>query len=188
MWSPAAALSVTPEQRRTLERWVRAHNTPQGVSTRARIVLRAADGHSNNAIATELGITRTSVIEWRRRFASEGVESLGTVRPGRGRPKIISAEKVAEIVRLSLNTTPPAATHWSCRTMAKRVGVSPATVQRVWSEHRLYPHRVNTFKVSKDPRFLEKLTDVVGLYLNPPDKAAALCVDEKTMIQALDRT
>jgi transposase len=188
VWSPAAALSVTPEQRRTLERWVRAHNTPQGVSTRARIVLRAADGHSNNAIATELGITRTSVIEWRRRFASEGVESLGTVRPGRGRPKIISAEKVAEIVRLSLNTTPPAATHWSCRTMAKRVGVSPATVQRVWSEHRLYPHRVNTFKVSKDPRFLEKLTDVVGLYLNPPDKAAALCVDEKTMIQALDRT
>jgi transposase len=171
-----------------LETWVRAHNTPQSVSTRARIMLRAADGHSNNAIASEVGVTRTSVIEWRRRFAAEGIECLGKVRPGRGRPKLISSEKVAEIVHITLNTTPAGATHWSCRTMAKRVGVSPATVQRVWSEHRLYPHRVKTFKVSKDPRFLEKLTDVVGLYMNPPDKAAVLCIDEKTMIQALDRT
>jgi transposase len=147
VWSPAAPLAVTAEQRRTLETWVRAHNTPQSVSTRARIVLRAADGHSNNAIANEVGVTRTSVIEWRRRFAAEGIECLGKVRPGRGRPKLISSEKVAEIVQLTLNTTPAGATHWSCRTMAKRVGVSPATVQRVWSEHRLYPHRVQTFKV-----------------------------------------
>lgn len=155
---------------------------------RARVVLRAADGYSNNAIANELGITRTSVIEWRRRFAAEGIECLGRVRPGRGRPKLISSEKVAQIVNLTLTSRPPAATHWSCRTMAKQVGVSSATVQRVWSEHRLYPHRVSTFKTSKDPQFVKKLTDVVGLYMNPPDNAAVLCLDEKTMIQALDRT
>jgi len=188
MWSPAAPLHLSPQQRRTLESWSRAHNTPQRVSTRARIILRAADGRSNNAIAAELGITRTPVIEWRKRFVAEGVESLGKIRPGRGRPRTVSATKVAEIVRLTLNTTPPGATHWSCRTMAKRVGVSSATVQRIWREHRLYPHKVHTFKQSKDPRFVEKLTDVVGLYMNPPDNAAVLCFDEKTMIQALDRT
>ena len=188
MWSAATALPVSPEQRRTLEAWTRAHNTPRVVSTRARIVLRAAEGRSNNAIATELDVTRTTVIEWRRRFAAEGVECLGKVRPGRGRPRIISPAKVAEIVHLTLNTLPRGATHWSCRTMAKRVRVSPASVQRVWREHRIYPHRVSTFKVSKDPQFIEKLTDVVGLYMNPPDNAAVLCIDEKTMIQALDRT
>ncbi len=188
MWAPAAPLAVSAEQRRTLEAWTRAHTTPRIVDTRARIVLLAAEGKSNNAIAAELNTTRTSVIEWRGRFAAEGVEALGKVRPGRGRPRTISAATVAKIVHLTLNTVPKGATHWSCRTMAARVGVSPASVQRVWREHRLYPHRVSTFKVSKDPQFLEKLTDVVGLYMNPPDNAAVLCIDEKTMIQALDRT
>jgi transposase len=188
MWSPAAPLPVSPEQRRSLEAWTRAHNTPTIVNTRARIVLHAADGWSNNAIANELGVTRTSVIEWRRRFAAEGLEALGKVRPGRGRPRSISAAMVTKIVQLTVNTVPKGATHWSCRSMAAQVGVSPASVQRVWHEHRLYPHRVSTFKVSKDPQFLEKLTDVVGLYMNPPDNAAVLCIDEKTMIQALDRT
>jgi transposase len=188
MWSPAAPLPVSPEQRRTLEAWTRAHTTPKIVDTRARIVLAAAEGKSNNAIAAELDVTRTSVIAWRQRFAAEGVESLGKVRPGRGRPRTITPTTVAKIVQLTLNTVPEGATHWSCRTMAKQVGVSPASVQRVWREHRLYPHRVSTFKVSKDPQFLEKLTDVVGLYMNPPDNAAVLCLDEKTMIQALDRT
>ncbi len=188
MWSPAVPLQVSPGQRRTLEAWIRAHTTPKIVDTQARIVLGAAEGKSNNAIATELNLTRTSVIEWRRRFAAEGLESLGTVRPGRGRPRSINAAKVAKIVHLTLNTVPEGATHWSCRTMAKQAGVSPASVQRVWREHRLYPHRVRTFKVPKDPQFVEKLTDVVGLYMNPPDNAAVLCIDEKTMIQALDRT
>ena len=188
MWTAAAPLPVSAEQRRTLDTWVRAHSTPQSVSARARIVLQAAEGRSNNAIAKELGITRTSVIEWRRRFAAEGVDCLGKVRPGRGRPRSISAATVATIVHLTLNTVPKGATHWSCRSMAAQVGVSSASVQRVWREHRLYPHRVSTFKVSKDPQFLEKLTDVVGLYMNPPDNAAVLCIDEKTMIQALDRT
>jgi transposase len=188
MWAPAAPLAVSAEQRRTLEAWTRAHTTPRIVDTRTRIVLLAAEGKSNNAIAAELNTTRTSVIEWRGRFVVEGVEALGKVRPGRGRPRTISAATVAKIVHLTLNTVPKGATHWSCRTMAARVGVSPASVQRVWREHRLYPHRVSTFKVSKDPQFLEKLTDVVGLYMNPPDNAAVLCIDEKTMIQALDRT
>jgi len=188
MWSPAAPLAVSPEQRHTLESWSRAHNTPKIVATRADIVLLAAEGRSNNSIASHLGITRVSVIEWRKRFAAEGLEALGKVREGRGRPRTISPEKVSQIIHLTLNTLPEHATHWSCRSMATRVGVSSATVQRVWSEHRLYPHRVRTFKLSKDPKFVEKLTDVVGLYLNPPDKAAVLCVDEKSMIQALDRT
>ena len=158
------------------------------MDTRARIILCAAEGKSNNTIATELNVTRTTVIAWRERFAAEGPESLGKVRPGRGRPRSITAATVAKIVQLTLNTVPEAATHWSCRTMAKQVGVSPASVERVWRDHRLYPHRVSAFKVSKDPQFLEKLTDVVGLYMNPPDNAAVLCIDEKTMIQALDRT
>jgi transposase len=188
MWSAAAPLEVTSEQRRTLEAWCRAPSTPQAVSTRASVILKAAEGRSNNAIAKEVGITRVSVIEWRKRFASEGVDCLGKVRAGRGRPRTIGDNTVAQIIQLTLNTTPAEATHWSCRTMAARVGVSSASVQRVWSEHRIYPHRVSTFKISKDPDFLEKLTDVVGLYMNPPDNAAVLCVDEKTMIQALDRT
>ena len=188
MWSAATPLAVSPVQRRTLEVWTRAHNTPRVVSTRAHIILLAAEGRSNNAIASELEVTRTTVIEWRRRFAAEGVECLGKVRPGRGRPRTINAATVAKIVHLALNTVPKGATHWSCRTMATRVGVSSASVQRVWREHRIYPHRVSTFKVSTDPQFLEKLTDVVGLYMNPPDNAAVLCIDEKTMIQALDRS
>lgn len=189
MWSAAPPLAVSPEQRRTLEAWTRAHSTPQSIVTRANIVLLAAEGRSNNAIANDLGTTRVSVIEWRKRFAEEGIDSLGKVREGRGRPKSISPDKVAEIIGLTLSTTPDGgATQWSCRSMAEKVGVSSATVQRVWSEQRIYPHKVSTFKVSKDPKFVEKLIDVVGVYMNPPDKAAVLCVDEKTMIQALDRT
>lgn len=188
MWSAAAPLSINPDQRRTLETWVRAHNTPVSVATRASIVLLAADGLSNNAVAKKVGVTRVSVIEWRRRFEVEGVGCLGKVRSGRGRPRQISDEKVLEIIHLTLNTKPEGATQWSCRGMATKAGVSSATVQRIWHEHRIYPHKVRTFKVSKDPRFLEKLTDVVGLYLNPPDRAIVLCVDEKSMIQALDRT
>ena len=121
-------------------------------------------------------------------FETDGLLGWGTVKKGRGRKPVISEEKIAEIVELTAKTVPPGHTHWSCRSMAKRVGVSPATVQRVWSELGLQPHRVDTFKVSNDPRFAEKVVDVVGLYLDPPEKAIVLCMDEKSSVQALDRT
>jgi transposase len=158
------------------------------VALRARIILMAADGAANNRIAGELGVSRSTVILWRARFADGGPSALTETAPGRGRKPSISAERIKAIVDATLQTTPPGATHWSCRTMARAQGVSPATVQRIWDAHGLAPHRVRTFKLSRDPRFTEKLTDVVGLYLNPPDKAIVLCVDEKSQIQALDRT
>jgi transposase len=148
----------------------------------------AADGESNSAIARALDVSRPTVILWRERFAAGGPQALCEVREGRGRKRSISAAKVKEIVVATTQTTPPGETHWSCRSMAKAQGVSPATVQRIWDAHGLKPHRVRAFKLSNDPRFTEKLTDVVGLYLNPPEKALVLSVDEKSQIQALDRT
>lgn len=171
-----------------LERWVGAHRTPQSVAMRARIVLAAAAGESNSQIARELGVSRPTVIMWRERFAAGGPAALAETKPGRGRKPSISTAKVKAIVDATTQTTPPGETHWSCRSMAAAQGVSPATVQRIWDAHGLKPHRVRTFKVSNDPRFFEKLTDVVGLYLNPPEQAIVLCVDEKSQIQALDRT
>ncbi len=148
----------------------------------------AAEGASNSAIARTLGVSRPTVIMWRRRFSEGGPQALTEVMQGRGRKRTISAAKVKEIVVATTQTTPPGQTHWSCRSMAKAQGVSPASVQRIWDAHGLAPHRMRTFKLSTDPRFTEKLTDVVGLYLNPPEKALVLCVDEKSQIQALDRT
>jgi transposase len=129
-----------------------------------------------------------TVKAWRDRFCADGLKDFSAVRPGRGRKPSIAAEQVEEIVRLTLHETPPGETHWSCRTMAARCGVSPATVQRIWSARGLQPHRIKTFKLSNDPRFEEKLVDVVGLYLNPPERAVVLCMDEKSQIQALDRS
>ncbi|MEK9140632.1 MAG: IS630 family transposase [Nitrospirota bacterium] len=188
MWDSAAALSISPEHRLVLEAWIRAGNTPQGVALRARIILLATEGLSNRQIAQRLGTSRPTVILWRDRFAKDGPATLTEIREGRGRKRSISAKQIKQIVHATLHTKPKAATHWSCRTMAQAEGVSPATVQRIWDAHGLQPHRVGTFKLSRDPRFVEKLTDVVGLYLNPPDKAIVLCVDEKSQIQALDRT
>ncbi len=188
MWNPAKPVPITQEQRHLLESWVRAPSTPQNVVTRARIVLMAAGGTSNNRIARDLGVTRTTVILWRRRFEDGGPGALARIAPGRGRKPSVPAEKVRRIIEATLHTLPPGATHWSCRTMAKAQGVSPATVYRIWDAHGLKPHKVRTFKLSRDPRFSEKLADIVGLYLNPPDKAVVLCVDEKSQIQALDRT
>jgi transposase len=188
MWTAAAPLPVSPEQRQTLESWLRAHATPQSVVLRARIVLLAAEGRANNAIAEELKTTRTTVLLWRERFAKAGVNGLRKVAPGRGRKPSIPAGTIQEIIKRTLTTTPAGATHWSCRLMAEVVGVSADTVNRVWRENGLKPHLVRTFKLSNDPRFAEKLTDVVGLYMNPPDRALVLCVDEKSQIQALDRT
>lgn len=179
---------LTPNQKRTLEAWVRAYKTPRSIVQRARIVLMAASGLSNNRIAKELSTSRPTVIEWRRRFEESGVDALTHVKPGRGRRVSITAERVQAIVDATLHTKPKGATHWSRRSMARAQGVSPATIHRIWDAHGLQPHRTKRFKLSKDPHFTEKLTDVVGLYLNPPDKAIVLCVDEKSQIQALQRT
>ena len=184
----AAPIELAEGDRDTLERWVGADSTPQGVARRAWVILRAADGVSNSEIARESGLSRPTVIAVRERFAEDGPGGLAQVRPGRGRKPQIPAEKVAEIVNATLHEKPAAETHWSCRSMATAQGVSPATVQRIWDAHNLKPHRVETFKLSADERFVEKLTDVVGLYLNPPEKAIVLCVDQKSQIQALDRT
>ena len=185
---PAQALSLTEEDRQVLERWVRAHTTSQQVVKRARIILLAAEGMPNSDIAQEVGFSRPTVIEWRKRFVSEGVKTLTKIRPGRGAKPKINKEKIQQIVEATLHTKPKNATHWSCRTMAKEQGVSASTINRIWKAHGLQPHRVETFKLSKDAKFEEKLTDIVGLYLNPPEKAVVLCMDEKTQIQALDRT
>jgi len=188
MWTVPDALKLTEEQRRTLSSWVAARNTPQKIVFRARIVLLAAEGNANRKIAQELGTSRPSVILWRRRFQQGGTAALTEDAPGRGRKAMISAARVKQIVEATLHSKPPAATHWSVRTMARAQGVSPATVQRIWDAHGLEPHRTRTFKLSRDKQFQEKLTDVVGLYLNPPDKALVLSVDEKSQIQALNRT
>ena len=188
MVKKAERIRLSARDREVLEAWVRAHKTAQSVVTRAWIILLAAEGESNSAIAEQLGVSRPTVILWRRRFKQGGPSALGVTKPGRGRKPSIPAQKIKAIVHATLQTTPPNATHWSCRSMAKAQGVSPATVQRIWDAHGLKPHRVKTFKLSKDPHFVEKLTDVVGLYMNPPEKAVVLCVDEKSQIQALDRT
>jgi transposase len=171
-----------------LEKLIRSHTAPHRDVQRALVLLMAGDGFATTRIASEVGVAPMTVKAWRDRFSEDGLKDFSSVRPGRGRKPSIPAEKVEEIVRLTLHETPPGETHWSCRTMAARAGVSPATVQRIWSARGLKPHRVNTFKLSNDPRFEEKLVDVVGLYLNPPENAIVLCMDEKSQIQALDRT
>jgi transposase len=175
-------------QREMLDRVARSQTAPHREVVRARALLAAADGIANTRIAAELSVTVVSVRSWRDRFEAEGLAKWGKVREGRGRKPTISEEKIAEIVELTLHYTPEGHTHWSCRTMGEYVGVSPATVQRIWEARGLKPHRVETFKLSNDPRFEDKLIDVVGLYLAPPEKAIVLCVDEKSQIQALDRT
>ena len=188
MWKPAKALVLTLMDRQTLETWSRARTTPQRLSLRARIVLRAAAGQANAEVARELHTSRPTVLLWRQRFATGGVPALQKDAPGRGRQPTIPPGTVRAILRATTQTTPKGATHWSTRTMAQAHGVSNASIARLWRAHGLQPHRVRRFKVSRDPRFAEKLRDVVGLYLNPPDKALVLCVDEKSQIQALDRT
>jgi transposase len=184
----AAPIELADSDRVVLERWVAADATPQGLARRAWVILLAAQGASNAEIARESGLSRPTVIATRERFQTDGPGGLTAVRPGRGPKPQISAERVAEIVEATLHSKPAGQTHWSCRSMAKAQGVSSATVQRIWDAHNLKPHRVETFKLSTDRQFVEKLTDVVGLYLNPPEKAIVLCVDEKSQIQALDRT
>src|SRR5216683_1198827 len=188
MFQPAPGLWVDANQEKRLQSLVKSGKTPQKVAVRARIVLLAAEGVANHAIAARLDISRPTVLLWRRRFTCAGVPGLlkDARRPGRN--KAVPPEAIQRVVEATLHTTPPAATHWTIRTMARAQGLSRMTVQRIWKQHGLQPHRVETFKLSRDPHFVEKLRDVVGLYLDPPDKALVLSVDEKSQIQALDRT
>ena len=184
----AAQVILSETDRTQLEQWVRAHHTPQQVALRSRILLLAAQGQSDLEIASELGLNRHTAALWRRRFGQEGLDGVWEIAPGRGRKPHYTEDKVAAIIEATLQSKPQGATHWSCRTMGRAQKVSSSTVNRIWQEHNLKPHRTRTFKLSRDPRFLQKLTDVVGLYLNPPDKSLVVCVDEKSQIQALDRT
>jgi transposase len=188
MRSATPALVLTDGQRQVLEKLAASQSAPHREVTRAKALLLAQAGVANTAIAARLGVSPSSVGAWRDRVATDGIVKFARVRPGRGRKATIPAAKVDEIVRLTQNTKPDGETHWSCRSMAKAVEVSPATVQRVWSSRGLKPHLVRTFKLSNDAKFEEKLVDVVGLYHNPPDKAVVLCMDEKSSVQALDRT
>jgi len=188
MWKKADALNMTEEQQRTLEAWARARKTPQKIVLRSRICLLATEGISHSASARRLNTSRPTVILWTNRFKEQGLTGLCEDAPHGTSTRRLDVEKVKAIVEATLHTTPKDATHWSTRTMAKDQGVSHATVQRIWDAHGLQPHRLKNFKLSKDKHFEEKLTDVVGVYLNPPEKAIVLCVDEKTQVQALDRT
>lgn len=184
--APAVALSA--EQGKQLEIWARSRRTPLRVAERAQMILRAAEGRQNREIARAVGRSRQAVTRWRRRFCAHGLAGIEEDAPRAGRKPRISADRVAAIVRKTTRETPPHATQWSTRAMARVAGVSEATVRRIWRAHGLKPHRTKTFKVSNDPVFAEKLEDIVGLSLNPPDHAVVLSVDEKSPIQALDRT
>ena len=179
---------MSPADREVLQRLAVSGTAAHREVTRAQVLIDAADGVANTVIATKHRMSAVTVRSWRKAFTKSGLTDWGKVKPGRGRKALIPDTAIAEIVALTTTSTPSGHTHWSCRTMAAKVGVSPATVQRIWSSLGLQPHRVDTFKVSNDPRFVEKLIDVVGLYLNPPEHAAVLCMDEKSQIQALDRT
>lgn len=183
-----AALHLSAVDEQQLRQWVAAFGTPQQVALRGQIVLAAAAGQSDNAIAHRLAVNRKTVTLWRARFARAGLKGLWEVAPGRGRKPTYGVDKIQAIVEATLRTKPRGMTQWSCRLLAATQEVSKSTIHNIWQSHQLKPHRVKTFKLSRDAKFLEKLIDVVGLYLNPPQQAIVLCVDEKSQIQALDRT
>ncbi len=188
MRAAAPALVMSDGQRETLEALSRSQTLPYREVQRAKALLLAGDGVANTAIADRVDVTVKTVRAWRERFAEEGLAKFSQVKAGRGRKPVISQAKVEEIVDLTLHSKPDGETHWSCRTMAEKTGVSSSQVQRIWAARGLKPHLVDTFKLSGDPQFETKLVDVVGLYLNPPEQAIVLCMDEKSQIQALDRT
>jgi transposase len=187
MGKPAVTIALSEAERRELESLARAHKTGQAMARRARIVLAAAAGLENKAICAEVGADANTVSKWRRRFAAHRLDGL-LDEPRPGTPRTIGDDAIADTIRLTLETTPPGATHWSLRSMARVVGYAPSTIHRIWRAFGLQPHRSETFKLSNDPLFVEKVRDIVGLYLAPPDRALVLCVDEKSQIQALDRT
>jgi transposase len=184
----APKVTVADEDRKTLERWARGRSTPVRLMQRAQIVLLAAEGQENKDIAQTVGVTRQLVGRWRSRYVQQGLAGIEKDAPGRGRKATVRDAVAAKIIEATTQTKPPHGTHWSTRTLARALGVSPAMVGRVWKANGLKPHLSRTFKLSNDPRFIEKVVDVVGLYLNPPEHALVLCCDEKSQIQALDRT
>ena len=185
----AAPLAVSDDQRRALERMARSTTLPHRKVVQAKALLLAADGVGTNEVARRCATTNESVRAWRRRFESEGVEGVGRIAAGRGRRSWLPEGTVADVVRVTLEETPDdTSTHWTTRSLGQRMGIGKDTVARIWRDHNLKPWRVETFKLSNDPHFEEKLVDVVGLYLNPPERAAVFCFDEKTQCQALDRT
>ena len=187
MGRPTAEVVLTDEERETLLRWSRRATSAQALALRCRIVLACADGLSNARIGADLKVHPTTVAKWRKRFAVDRLEGLADEkRPGPVRT--VTDDQVEDVVVRTLETTPKGATHWSTREMAKQSGLSQSTVSRIWRTFGLKPHQVDTFKLSKDPQFIEKVRDVVGLYLDPPERAVVLCVDEKSQIQALDRS
>jgi putative transposase len=184
---PKKPLSVSTDEREQLEAWSFSRSLPHGLVRRAKIALMAAEGMSNTTIAAKQGLSMPTVGKWRERYRTEGIQGLyGEVRSGR--PRTISDDKVATAVRKTLRSKPKNATQWSVRLLAEQTKLSKSTVHRIWEAFGLQPHRRRYFKLSTDPFFVEKVRDIVGLYLNPPDKALVLCVDEKSQIQALDRT
>jgi transposase len=184
----APGVELTDEQRRILRQWSRGRSLPARQVERARVVLLAAEGKQDLEIAAEIGISNQKAARWRKRFLKLGLVGLEKDAPRPGRTPTITAAKVQEVVRKTTQEKPGNATHWSTRTMAEAAGLSEKSVRRIWRKHGLKPHLSRTFKVSNDPQFAEKLEAIVGLYLNPPDHAIVLCVDEKSQIQALDRT
>ena len=183
----AVAITLSEVEQRELEGLARRRKTAQGLARRARIVLAASEGLENKAIVERVGSDATTVGKWRRRFAERGLDGLYD-EPRSGAPRKIGDEEVAEIITRTLEETPPDGTHWSLRSMARAVGYAPSTIHRIWRAFGLQPHRSETFKLSSDPLFVEKVRDIVGLYLDPPEHALVLCVDEKSQIQALDRS
>lgn len=178
---------LTDDERRTLEGWSRRRKTSQDLALRSRVVLACAEGGSNSAVAERLGLHRLTVGTWRSRFLADRLDGLCD-EPRPGRPRTITDEQVERVVVTTLESKPADATHWSTRSMAASAGLSQTAVSRIWRAFGLKPHKVDTFKISKDPFFVDKVRDVVGLYLNPPENALVFCVDEKSQIQALDRS
>ena len=184
---PVPPLALTDDERETLKQWVRRPKTAQALAQRARMVLECSEGKTNTAVAAELRVSKATVGKWRSRFLESRLDGL-VDEPRPGRPRTVTDADVERVVTLTLETTPKDATHWSTRSMEARSGLSRSTISRIWRAFGLQPHRTETFKLSADPLFIEKVRDIVGLYLDPPDRALVLCVDEKSQIQALDRT
>ncbi|MDQ0819442.1 transposase/transposase-like protein [Arthrobacter sp. V4I6] len=184
---PKALLDLSAEERGTLERWARRRNSSQALATRSRIVLASAEGLTNVAVAARCGVEPHTVAKWRRRFLEHRLDGL-VDDPRPGRPASITADQVEDVVVATLESTPANATHWSRAKMAERSGLSKSTIGRIWRTFELKPHRADGFKLSNDPLFVEKVYDVVGLYLNPPESAVVLSVDEKSQVQALARS
>ena len=180
-------LALSDEERTTLQRWARRATSGQALALRCRIVLACAEGASNAEVAARLGISRPTVTKWRSRFVARRLEGLAD-EPRPGAARTITDEQVEQVLVATLETTPADATHWSTRSLARQLGMSQSAISRIWRAFGLKPHLVDTFKLSTDPQFIDKVRDVVGLYLNPPEAAMVLCVDEKTGVQALDRT